>query len=584
MKKIFNNKWIMLIGVLLVGIIIGRLILPSSNESTHQHIDSSKNQHIDQIWTCSMHPQIQQSGPGKCPLCAMDLIPVESSLEVVEQLPNEVPMSESAMKLAEIQTYKVSLEKPEKEIRLLGKVKPDERMIFSQAIHFPGRVEKLFVNFTGEKVVKGQKLATVYSSELVTAQKELFEVLKDKETSPMLVEAARNKLKQWKFSNKQIEDLEKSGKVETNVDILSDYTGFVMERNVSEGDHYMEGQALFKITDLSKVWVLFEAYENDLPWIKEGDILFIDLKSIPGKTFKGKVSFIDPFINPKTRVANVRVELPNNEGKLKPDMFANGIINSKLSFSEEVILVPKSAVLWTGKRAIVYVKLADRDHSSFIHREVVLGEDAGAFYVIKEGLADGEVIASNGVFKIDAAAQLAGKKSMMNPTGKKINKNEASHSANTSTPIEFRKQLGVVILDYLRLKDKLTDDNKDIENEIIRLQKSQLKIDATILDAELKEQWFAIKLTMDKELKKLSKTVTIEEQRNVFLSLSNSMFEAVKTFGVELDEESLYLEFCPMADNNNGGFWLSSEKEIRNPYFGSSMLKCGSVKEVLVKN
>ena len=213
-----------------------------------------------------------------------------------------------------------------------------------------------------------------------------------------------------------------------------------------------------------------------------------------------------------------------------------------------------------------------------------MGEDAGAFYVIKEGLADGEVIASNGVFKIDAAAQLAGKKSMMNPTGKKINKNEASHSANTSTPIEFRKQLGVVILDYLRLKDKLTDDNKDIENEIIRLQKSQLKIDATILDAELKEQWFAIKLTMDKELKKLSKTVTIEEQRNVFLSLSNSMFEAVKTFGVELDEESLYLEFCPMADNNNGGFWLSSEKEIRNPYFGSSMLKCGSVKEVLVKN
>lgn len=585
MKKILNNKWIMLIVVLVLGIIIGRWVLPTANqlsdESVHQHIDTSKNQHINKLWTCSMHPQIQQNSPGKCPLCAMDLIPVESTLDMESEFEDEITMSESALKLAEIQTYRVSLQKPKKEIRLLGKVKPDERLIYSQAIHFPGRVEKLFVNFTGEKVVKGQKLATVYSSELVTAQKELFEVLKDESTSPLLAEAARNKLKQWKFSDKQIADLEQSGVVQTNVDVLSDYTGYVMERNISEGDHYMEGQALFTITDLSKVWVLFEAYENDLPWIKEGDQFSINLKSIPGETIKGKVSFIDPFINPKTRVAYVRVELPNDKGRLKPDMFASGVLNSNLSFSEEVILVPKSSVLWTGKRAVVYVKIPNRKQSSFIFREVVLGEDAGDFYVVKEGLEDGEEIASNGVFKIDASAQLAGKRSMMNSNGKELSGNVASHE--NSTPLEFQNQLGNVVLSYLDLKNRLVNDDNDIKKETQSIQRSITEIDQNLLEGNQILEWKKFEEKMNNDLKKLLKLESIEEQRNVFLSLSNSLIEATDIFGIKLEEKSLYLEFCPMADNNKGGFWFSSEKEIMNPYFGSSMLKCGSVKEIIVQ-
>jgi Cu(I)/Ag(I) efflux system membrane fusion protein len=186
---------------------------------------------------------------------------------------------------------------------------------------------------------------------------------------------------------------------------------------VSEGDHVMEGMVLFEITDLSKVWVLFEAYENDLPWVKVGDKMEIELKSIPGQKFTGKVSFIDPFINPKTRVAYVRVELPNSKGLLKPDMFANGVMTSVLQSKSDVILAPKSAVLWTGKRAVVYVKLPSREHNTFIYREVMLGEDAGDYYIIMSGLMDGEEIATNGVFKIDASAQLAGKKSMMSPEG-----------------------------------------------------------------------------------------------------------------------------------------------------------------------
>jgi len=170
-----------------------------------------------------------------------------------------------------------------------------------------------------------------------------------------------------------------------------------------------------------------------LPWIKLGDKISIDLKSIPGQSFHGKVTFIDPFVNSKTRVVYVRVELPNAKGLLKPNMFANGIITSKLSLNEEVIVIPKSSILWTGKRSVVYVKLPNREHISFIYREVVLGEDAGDYYIIKKGLKEGEIIATNGVFKIDAAAQLAGKKSMMNPDGVKVSIGHNHTGSQTSS-------------------------------------------------------------------------------------------------------------------------------------------------------
>ncbi len=418
MKKVIHNKWVLIVGALIIGLILGKLMFGGSssmtqtNEEIHEHVEDENG-----TWTCSMHPHIQKDAPGKCPICGMTLVPVEMDMGTNETNPNEVAMSDEAMALAEVQTYTAHKERPEKELRLLGKVKADERLIYSQTAHLPGRIEKLYINFTGEKVYKGQKLASIYSPELVTAQKELFEVLKDENTHPALVEAAREKLRQWKLTDKQIIALERSGVVKQEMDILSNYNGYVMKRLISEGDHVMEGTALFEITDLSKVWVLFEAYENDLPWVKIGDLIKIDLKALPGKVFDGKVVFIDPFIDLKTRVVHVRIELDNTKGLFKPGMFANGVIQSKFKSTEDVILVPKSAVLWTGKRSVVYVKILNRKHNTFIYREVILGAEMGDYYIISSGLMDGEIVASNGVFKIDASAQLAGKKSMMSPDG-----------------------------------------------------------------------------------------------------------------------------------------------------------------------
>lgn len=589
MKKILKNIWLMLAIGLVAGIIIGKYIgEPSADKATTKL--QTKQITKTQIWTCSMHPQIQRDGPGKCPICAMDLIPVDNSINSEQALPDEVQMSASSMKLAEIQTYIAKKEKPEKVIRLLGRVKADERLMFSQAIHFPGRIEKLYINFTGEKINKGQKLATVFSTELVTAQMELFEALKDKSTSPILLEATRSKLRQWKFTNQQIAELEKSGQVQTKVDILSDYSGFVIKRLVAEGDYLNEGQNLFEITDLSKVWVLFEAYENDLPWIKIGNQLDIILKPISGKVIKGKVAFIDPFLDATTRVAYVRVELPNPNGQLKPDMFATGIINAKLPINRDVILAPKSAVLWTGKRSIVYVKMPNRNFDSFIYRQVDLGEEVGDFYIINAGLEVGEEIATNGVFKIDASAQLEDKKSMMNAGEKTVstgnNHNGGTEEIKSKIVIDkskistvFKKQLGKVVNNYLSMKNKLVNDNSGIIMDVKAIQKSLNEVDISLVKEDAHIEWLKALKLLNKDLKLISNSTKIDEQRKIFLTVSKSLSDVVIILGVEMEgNPTLYLDFCPMA-SDSGGYWLSSDKDIRNPYFGASMLKCGEVKQ-----
>ncbi len=404
--------------VLIIGLVLGWIFFHSSEKTTeasHNHVEQAE---VATIWTCSMHPQIKQDKPGQCPICAMDLIPLETNTSNEVGIdPNEIQMSESAMKLAQIQTLIVKKEYSNKEVYLLGKVKPDERNISELTARFGGRIEKLYTNFTGQNVVKGEKLATIYSPELVTAQKELLESIEYKESNPSFYRASRNKLKLWDLTEAQIDGIETKGEPQNYFDVLSPISGTVTMRHVSVGDYIKEGNALFQVINLKKVWLMFDAYESDLPWLHEGNKVEFTVQSIPGETFTGKVTFIDPFLDAKTRVANVRVEVDNPKLELKPEMFANGIIKPKISGGKKDLMIPKTSVLWTGKRAVVYVKMPEREHNSFLYREITLGPEAGDFYIVKEGLAEGEEIAVNGVFKIDAASQLEGKPSMMNPSG-----------------------------------------------------------------------------------------------------------------------------------------------------------------------
>ncbi len=257
---------------------------------------------------------------------------------------------------------------PEKTIHLFGKVKPDERNIAELTARFGGRIETLSVNYTGQHVKRGQKLGTIYSPDLITAQKELIEAIKYKESNPSFYKASRSKLRLWELTEEQITAIEEKGEPKLYFDVLSPISGTVTMRHVSIGDYVKEGSALFEVIDLKKVWVMFDAYESDLPWIKLGDNLTFTLQSLPNKIFSTKVKYIDPFINAKTRVAQVRVEVVNTDLALKPEMFANGILKSTLTENTNELLIPKSSILWTGKRAVVYIKVPGREIPSFTYR------------------------------------------------------------------------------------------------------------------------------------------------------------------------------------------------------------------------
>jgi len=420
LKKITKREILLMIAMLVIGLLLGGVFGRKSQETEESH-EHTENVGEETTYTCSMHPQIRQDEPGQCPICAMDLVPVSSVESDDEDIdPDEIQMTESAIALANIQTFRVEKRNAVNEIHLLGKIKADERNKAELTARFNGRIEKLFINFTGQHVTKGQKLATIYSPELITAQKELLEAMKYKDSNPSFYKAARGKLRLWDLTNEQIDNIEQNAEPEIYFDILSPITGTVMKRNVALGDYVNEGTTLFEVIDLSRVWVMFEAYESDLPWIKTGDKIKFTLRSVPGKQFSGTVNYIDPFIDPATRITQVRAEVPNSKKELKPEMFAKGILKSEIAANTNTLIIPKSAVLWTGKRSVVYVKVPDRETPSFLYREVVLGPEAGNFYVIHEGLNEGEEIAVNGVFKIDASAQLAGKTSMMNPEGEKV--------------------------------------------------------------------------------------------------------------------------------------------------------------------
>ena len=282
-----------------------------------------------------MHPSVRQSEPGLCPICGMDLIPLDNDDDGGD--PMEVKMSETAMKLANIQTTIVGTGNSTKELRLNGKVQADERRKSSQAAHIPGRIEQLLVNFTGEYVQKGQTIAFIYSPELVTAQQELFEASRIKDEQPELYNAAREKLKNWKLTNQQIDNILNTGKPTERFPIHADVSGVVLERRVSVGDYVMRGAPIYDVADLSTVWVLFDVYESDIPWIKKSSDISFTLQSIPGETYHKKISFIDPIINPATRVTTARVEMNNPGQMLKPEMFASGIVKSNLQRGNEVL-------------------------------------------------------------------------------------------------------------------------------------------------------------------------------------------------------------------------------------------------------
>ena len=578
MSTIIKNQHIVLLGglvvTLLLGIGLGYVFFHAPKVSASVPTAAHDHSQDEAVWTCSMHPQIRQGEPGDCAICGMDLIQLS---ENTSSDPLVLEMTEAAVQLAQIETTVIgALAKAQKSRALSGKIHADERLASSQVAHIPGRIEKLYVSFTGEAIQKGQKLASIYSPELVTAQRELLEALTLKATNPNLVEAAKKKLSLWKISEEQILAIEESGEIQEKFTLRADASGVVTNKRVAVGDHLKQGAVLFDLVNLSRVWVLFDAYEEDLTHIKKGDEIAFTTPAIPNQVFKTKISFVDPVIDPATRTASLRGEISNRNGLLKPEMFVRGTLESQIRGDQQV-LIPKSAVLWTGKRSVVYVKIPDTAIPSYRFQEIDLGERVGDAYLVLEGLTIGDEVVTNGSFTIDAAAQLNNQQSMMNrKVLVKAEEMPAIPNYLATTPAAFKQQLSTLVSRYLPLKDALVLTDADAAAlELATFLQELAKVDMTLLSGDASDYWGEQQQALTAHGEKIKTLREVEAQRRQFSFLSTALIQAVQAFGTS--EETLYIQHCPMALDDTGADWLSTESAIRNPYFGDKMMKCGTV-------
>ena len=588
-----NNFKIIITAIIavIIGLGAGYLIFGNNSESastmdSHDHnMETTSTSNSEEIWTCSMHPQVQQNEPGDCPLCGMDLIPLEANSS---NDPLVLEMTNEAVKLANIQTTIIgeAAGQSRKTIRLSGKVQADERLASSQVAHVPGRIEKLYVTFTGEQVSKGQKLADIYAPDLIAAQRELLESLKLQSINPDLVKAARNKLKFWKISETTIANIEASGNIQETFSLFAAASGIVTNRRVSVGDYLKQGEPLFDLMNLRNVWVIFDAYEEDLAAIKVGNKIEFTTPSLPNKVFKTRVTFIDPMINPNTRVTSIRTEVNNSNGQLKPEMFVNGVLQNSLSKkSKAQLTVPKSAILWTGVRSVIYVKVPDMTIPSFQFREIEIGDALGNNYQVISGLELGEEVVTYGSFTIDAAAQLNNQASMMNKNVKVKGIDHSIHLPDftASTPFEFKQQLADIADAYLLVKDALVaTDSEQAATTAKQIMETLPKVDMTLVNGDAHIYWMEQLNALQAHGEKITTLTDVEEQRKQFDFFSQALIKTIKVFGIP--DDTLYVQHCPMANNNEGADWISKEEIVQNPYFGDKMLTCGLVKTTIDKD
>ncbi|RKY19093.1 MAG: efflux transporter periplasmic adaptor subunit [Planctomycetota bacterium] len=685
---------------LLLGMALGRVACAPDAPAAGGALDAAGATHAPAhtrpaapatIWTCAMDPQVRLPDPGSCPICSMDLIPLAQG-DNDGLSPRALRVSENAAALAGLVTAPVERRAIERQVRMVGRVAFDETRLSYITAWVPSRLDRLFVDFTGVRVRKGDHLAEVYSPNLIATQQELLaavrgqqalsngglEIMRERQADS--VRSARERLRLWGLSSRQIDEIVEGGEPLEHITINAPVGGVVVHKNALQGEYVETGTRIYTIADLSHVWVVLEAYEKDLAWLHYGQHVDFVTESWPGETFSGRVSFLDPVLDDRTRTVKVRVNVDNSEMRLKPDMFVRATVlapmtsggwladpelagrwmcpmhpeamsdeagacptcgmdlapTEELGFTavepgELPLVIPATAPLLTGERAVVYVRLPGDGPPVFEGREVILGPRAGDDYVVKQGLALGELVVVRGAFKLDSELQIRARPSMMSPAGGapapghdhggtaqathesmgamsrgrpagSTALNDVTDSVVISTPVAFRHKLGELLPPLVQASRALAnDDAPGARAAAGTLVAAVQAVPMTALDAPAHAAWMPLSRALGDAAAQLRDASDIAAQRVALRDAHRAAISALRSFGWEggaanspasslpasdasdtpAQAEAPAIFHCPMAFDGEGADWIDTGTRVANPYYGSAMLRCGSLTQSL---
>jgi multidrug efflux pump subunit AcrA (membrane-fusion protein) len=589
-----------------------------------------------QVYTCAMHPQIRQPSSGRCPICGMALVPAASGGGDLDEL--AVMIDPAQRRLANIATAAVQRAPVSDTIQTVGAIAIDESRMSTIATYIDGRLERLFADYTGVDVAKGDHLAVIYSPELHRAQVEYIETRKSLKTmtssalavvrnaQTKLVTNLRQKLVELGMTEDQLAELEKTSLAKSRLTIYSSIGGTVIEKLAVEGKYVKAGDPIYRIADLTTVWLMLELYPEDAARIRYGQRVESKMQTLPGQTLNGRVAFIDSSVNTRKRTVGVRVEFLNADGQLRPGDYASATIflpigqlgevydsglagrwispmhpqiisdqpgecpicgmdlvpTSNYGYSDvpveqpQSLYVPRSAVLMAGGNSVVYVETKP---GRFEIRAITLGPILRDKVIILGGLKEGEMVATAGNFLIDSQMQLAGKPSLIDPTKAIIAQRERKE------PLEFKDwQIAVLpgtagqdvegmFSAYFNIQKALAADAKPAMTDATALHRLAMLLAANPVLSDDAQTQLALVAEHSEHLHHLD----LDKARlEAFRPISHAVVTLATLVRGEGVATTYHHMFCPMV-KGGAGDWLQPTSRLLNPYYGSEMLRCGEV-------
>ncbi|EGF27286.1 efflux RND transporter periplasmic adaptor subunit [Rhodopirellula baltica] len=579
----------------------------------------------DKRYICPMMCTPPSTEPGRCPVCAMELVEATGGGggDGIS-----VTIESSARRLVGIRTAMSKMGEVNRTIRTIGSIDYDESQLSTISAYIDGRLEKMYANYAGVKVKEGDDLALIYSPQLYTAQTEFITSMNSdgkigrfQISGGDLNKMARENLTELGMTESQIEQLGKSGKPMSRIRIKSPQRGTVIEKSAVEGDYVKTGDKLYRVADLSSVWLMLDLFPDDASAVRFGQQVEAEIQSMPGEVFTGRVAFIDPTVNPKTRTVRVRVEIMNFDGKLRPGDYATARVTvpaipmdqvydpalankfispmhpqvirdepgkcplcdmdlvptSQLGFASEplpmqqVVTVPRDAVLLAGENSVIYV---ETEPGRFEIRRVTVGPMNRQEAVIVEGLAAGETVATGGNFLIDSQMQLAGNPSLMDP------KKAPSYSPGplelpNTTPVMLASDAGKT-LDrtydaYFEIQCAMAADQTPPPVALNTLIEGLRELEMSTSVPDEAQRRFA---TARRAASRMDGS--LETAREAYRGVSHAMLRAATVARGPKTAVKLTHYYCPMVPGG-GGDWMQPGGDLQNPYWGSEMLTCGEV-------